>query len=57
MNLIFWRNVFCVAVIVTFVLDIFFGNGIESWFDWFIGAGFGFSICTLMTNFDGRSRR
>lgn len=52
MNLIFWRNVFCVAVIVTFVLDIFFGNGVANWSDWICGAAFLVAIDNLLSTAD-----
>ena len=47
MNLIFWRNVLSALFIVAFVLDIIFGNGVESWRHWIAGAAFFFSVDDL----------
>lgn len=37
MNLIFLQNVCSVLVLVVFVLDIIFGNGVTNWWDWLFG--------------------
>ena len=52
MNLIFWRNIFCVAVIVTFVLDLVFGNGVANWWDWLFGFVFWNAANNLLSSFE-----
>ena len=47
MNLIFWRNVLSVLFLAAFVLDIIFGNGVESWQNWISGAAFFFAVDDL----------
>ena len=47
MDLIFWRNILSALFIVAFVLDIIFGNGVESWRHWIAGAAFFFSVDDL----------
>ena len=52
MNLIFGRNILSAAFIAVFVLDLVFGNGIESWRHWIGGAAFFFSVDDLISTFE-----
>ena len=38
MNLIFLRNVAGLLFLIAFVPDLIFGNGVENWWDWLLGA-------------------
>ncbi|MBR3745967.1 MAG: hypothetical protein IKP64_14280 [Selenomonadaceae bacterium] len=52
MNFIFWRNVLSALFIVAFVLDLIFGNGVESWRHWIAGAAFLVSVDDLISTFE-----
>ena len=52
MNLIFWRNVLSVIFLVAFVLDLIFGNGVESWRHWIAGAAFLVSVDDLISTLE-----
>lgn len=52
MNLIFWRNVLSALFILVFILDLIFGNGVESWRYWIAGAAFFISVDDLISTFE-----
>ena len=52
MNFIFWRNVLSVIFLVAFVLDLIFGNGVESWRYWIAGAAFLISVDDLISTLE-----
>ena len=56
MNLIFGRNVLSALFLVVFVLDLAFGNGVESWRHWIGGAAFFVSVDDLLSTFEQYSR-
>ena len=59
MNFIFWRNVLSVIFLVAFVLDLIFGNGVDSWRYWIGGAAFFVSVDDLISTLEkyGNGRR
>ena len=57
MDLIFGRNVLSVVFMIAFVLDLIFGNGVESWRYWISGAAFFISVDDLTSTFEEYHRR
>ena len=49
MIFIFWRNVLSAIFLVAFVLDLIFGNGVDSWRAWIAGAAFFVSVDDLIS--------
>ena len=59
MNLVFWRNVLSVIFLIAFVLDLIFGNGVESLNRWVAGVAFFISVDDLISTLEkyGNGRR
>ena len=51
MNSFFLRNIFSVFVLIWFVLDLIFGNGVD-WRDWICGAAFLVSLENLLSTLE-----